>query len=102
MVAKDDFNAAAFGTDAFDTVSAISAVESTLSGFSSLLQLASMAFQFVPGMGGVAGVLSGISSGFDRAGNVVDGIDKFRDMCDKVIEIYQEHPAPPARPQVAG
>jgi hypothetical protein len=101
MVAKDEFGAAAFGAAAFDTVTAISALESTLSLFSNTLQLASMAFGFVPGMGGVAGVLSGISSGFDRAGKVVDGIDKVRDMSDKVLEIYREHPDPAAHPQVA-
>jgi tetratricopeptide (TPR) repeat protein len=101
MVAKDEFDAAAFGTDAFDTVTAISALESTLSLFSNTLQLASMAFGFVPGMGGIAGVLSGISSGFDSAGKVVDGIDKVRDMSDKVLEIYREHPDPAAHPQVA-
>jgi tetratricopeptide (TPR) repeat protein len=88
--------------DGFDTVAAISALESTLSLFSDTLQLASMAFQFVPGMAGVAGVLSGVSSGFDKAAKVLDGIDKVRAMCDKVIEIYDQHPDPAAHPQVAG
>ena len=87
--------------DEFDTVSAISALESTLSLFSDTLELASMAFQFVPGMAGVAGVLSGVSSGFDKAGKVLDGIDKVRVMCDKVIEVYDQHPDPAAHPQVA-
>lgn len=88
--------------DGFDTVSALSAVASPLSLFSNTLQLASMAFQFVPGMAGVAGVLGGISSGFDKASKVVEGIDQVRDVCDKMIEIYRQHPDPAANPQVAG
>lgn len=88
--------------DGFDTVSAISALESTMSLFSNTLQLASLTFQFIPGMAGVAGVLSGVSSGFDNAGKVLDGIDKIRALCDEVMEIYDQHPDPAAHPQVAG
>ena len=38
--------------DGFDTVTAISALESTASLFSNTLQLASLTFQFIPGMAG--------------------------------------------------
>lgn len=99
MVAADEFDSIAAGE--FDTVTAISALESTLSLFSSTLQLASLVFQCVPGMAGVAGALGGVSSGFDNAGKVVDGIDKVRAMCDEVMEIYHQHPDPAAHPQVA-
>jgi tetratricopeptide (TPR) repeat protein len=85
----------------FDTAAAISVAESTLSLFSDTLQLASMAFQFVPSMAGVAGALSGVSSAFDTASKVLDGIDKVRVLCDKVVEIYDQHPDPAAHPQVA-
>jgi tetratricopeptide (TPR) repeat protein len=88
--------------DGFDTAAAISALESTTSLFSNVLQLASMAFQFVPGLAGAAGVLSGIGSGFDTAGKVLDGIDKVRILCTDVLEIYEQHPDPAAQPQVAG
>jgi tetratricopeptide (TPR) repeat protein len=88
--------------DGFDTVTAISALESTASLFSSTLQLASLTFQFIPGMAGVAGVLGGVSSGFDNASKVLDGIDKIRALCDEVMEIYDQHPDPAANPQAAG
>ena len=88
--------------DGFDTVTAISALESTASLFSNTLQLASLTFQFIPGMAGVAGVLSGVSSGFDNASKVLDGIDKIRALCDEVMEIYDQHPDPAANPQAAG
>jgi tetratricopeptide (TPR) repeat protein len=87
--------------DGFDTAAAISALESTTSLFSSVLQLASVAFQFVPGMAGAAGVLSGISSGFDNAGKVLDGIDQVRALCNEVLEVYDRHPDPAVHPQVA-
>ena len=100
MAAEDGIPVVA--VDAVDTVTVISALESTLSGFSDILQLASMAFQFVPGMAGAAGVLSGVSSAFDTAGKVLDGIDKVRALCDEIIEIYDRRPDPAARPQVVG
>lgn len=99
MVAAGEFDALA--ADEFDTVTVISALESTLSLFSNTLQLASLVFQCVPGMAGVAGALSGVSSGFDTAGKVADGIDKIRATCDEIIEIYRRHPDPAANPQVA-
>ncbi len=87
--------------DGSDIATAISGLADTMPLFSGTLQLASMAFQFVPGMAGVAGVLGGVSSAFDNAGKVLDGIGKVQDICDKMIEIYDRQPDPAAHPQVA-
>jgi tetratricopeptide (TPR) repeat protein len=88
--------------DGFDTAAALSALASTTSVFSDTLQLASMVCKFVPGMSGVAGVIGGISSAFDKASKVLDAVDKVRATCDEMIEIYNQHPDPDAHPQVAG
>jgi tetratricopeptide (TPR) repeat protein len=88
--------------DRSDTAAALSALEDTLPLFSGALQLTSMVFQFVPGMAGVAGVLGGISSAFDRAGDVLDAIGKAGALRGMVMEDYDSrHPDPAAHPRVA-
>jgi tetratricopeptide (TPR) repeat protein len=86
--------------EGFDTAAVLSAMQSTSSLFSGTLQLASVAFQLA-GMAGVAGVLGGVSSAFDNAATVLDGIDEARAACDMVIEMYDRHPDPAAHPWVA-
>ncbi len=99
MTADDEIPVVA--VDGIETITAVSALESTLSFSSDTLQLASMAFQLIPAMAGVAAVLGGISSWFDAAGKTVDGIDQIHTFYDEVIQSYDQHPDPAAHPQVA-